>query len=221
MTVNQKGRKLFLNPSSDWNRYRDGLWIESRKRVYLYWFKFLKLAELSPDHKVQWNKYREWGGKNAVMNMKFDVWWEEHWKKCFGCETRDDKPLFPLSKNHRADNLRYSLLVYQNLHRGSNWDIACHIQEQELQNRISVPLFEYATFDLNTKGNMKWGITRKRIYDEAGRYKHTYEYIDNTRGEYDPEIYENQQNKRKIQSYVGRYKRNAISCIESVCKGIL
>ena len=74
MTVNQKGRKLFLNPSSDWNRYRDGLWIESRKRVYLYWFKFLKLAEQSPEHKVQWNKYREWGGKNAVMNMKFDVW---------------------------------------------------------------------------------------------------------------------------------------------------
>ena len=28
-------------------RYRDGYWIEARKRVYLYWFKFLQHAERS------------------------------------------------------------------------------------------------------------------------------------------------------------------------------
>ena len=78
MTTNQKGRKLFLTTNSDWVRYRDGKWIESRKRIYLYWFKFLRHAEESSEHKVQWNKYRAWGGKDAVMNMRFDDWWEEH-----------------------------------------------------------------------------------------------------------------------------------------------
>ena len=73
-------------PNSKYVKYRDGTWIECRKRIYLYWFKFLRHAEQSSDHKVQWNKYRAWSGKNAVMNMKFDDWWEDHWKDCFGID---------------------------------------------------------------------------------------------------------------------------------------
>ena len=45
-----------------WNRYRDGYFIPQRKRIYLYWFKFLQEAERSPEFKVNWNKYRGWGG---------------------------------------------------------------------------------------------------------------------------------------------------------------
>ena len=30
------------------------------ERGYLYWYKFLRYAEKSADHKVQWNKYRAW-----------------------------------------------------------------------------------------------------------------------------------------------------------------
>ena len=73
-------------PNSKYVKYRDGTWIEWRKRIYLYWCKFLRHAEQSSDHKVQWNKYRAWSGKNAVMNMKFDDWWEDHWKDCFGID---------------------------------------------------------------------------------------------------------------------------------------
>ncbi len=221
MTTNQKGRKLFLTTNSDWVRYRDGKWIESRKRIYLYWFKFLQYAEHDKDFKVNWKKYQKWSGKEVVMNSKFDAWWEEHWEECFGCEERNQTPLYPVSKNHRADNVRYALLCYENRHRGSNWDIACYIQKQELINRISVPLFEYATSDLNTKGNMKWGITRERYKDEESRTGYKIRYIDNTRGEIDYEVADNQERKRLIQSYVGRYKRHAKTYMESVCKGIL
>ncbi len=35
-------------------RYRDGFWIDARKRVYLYWFKFLQHAERSADYTVDW-----------------------------------------------------------------------------------------------------------------------------------------------------------------------
>ena len=44
------------------------------------------MLKKSSEHKVQWNKYRAWGGKDAVMNMRFDDWWEEHWKDCFGID---------------------------------------------------------------------------------------------------------------------------------------
>jgi len=61
----------------DWNRYKDGFWIPHRKRVFLYWFKYLQQAELSPRHNVDWTKYDGWGGANAVLGMKFDNWWDD------------------------------------------------------------------------------------------------------------------------------------------------
>ena len=92
----------------------------------------------SSEHKVQWNKYRAWGGKDAVMNMKFDAWWEEHWKDCFGIDEERDSCKYPINGNPKADGIRYALLVYENLHRGSNWDIAIHIQKEEMRNWIYI-----------------------------------------------------------------------------------
>ena len=66
------------NPRSRWaSKYRKdvGLWIPSRKMTYLYWFKFLQIAEKEPERKVDWKKYDEWGGKEFVMETKFDDWW--------------------------------------------------------------------------------------------------------------------------------------------------
>ena len=75
-----------------WIKYdkKSSLWIKHRKRIYLYWFKFLQLAEDSDKHNVDWNKYRLWGGKNAVMSMKFDDWWKKYWESCFGVEKQGD-----------------------------------------------------------------------------------------------------------------------------------
>ena len=204
---------------SKYVKYQDGTWIECRKRVYLYWFKFLRHAEESEDHKVQWNKYRAWGGKEAVMNMKFDAWWEEHWKDCFGIDEEAGTCKYPVNGRPKADGIRYALLCYENRHRGSNWDIAIYIQKEEMRKRYAVPSFSYAMEDLKTEGNKKWGMTRERVRDEESRTGFKIEKIDNTRGEYDWEVYLNQGEKRKVQSMVGRYKKQAMKHLDSVSRG--
>lgn len=144
--------KIF-DPKSKFVKYQDSTWIECRKRVYLYWFKFLQLAEESADHKVQWNKYRAWGGKEAVMNMKFDAWWEKHWKDCFGIDEKTGTCMYPVNGRPKADGVRYALLCYENRHRGSNWDIAIHVNKREIKKRWGVLSFMDADENLDTKCN--------------------------------------------------------------------
>ena len=80
-----------------WIRYRDKLWIPHRKRTYLYWFKFLQLSEQDPNRNIDWSKYNGWGGANAVLGMKFDDWWKDHWVELFGIKNEGDEPKFPLT----------------------------------------------------------------------------------------------------------------------------
>ena len=211
-------RKQF-RPNSEYVRYREGTWIQSRKRVYLYWYKFLRHAEKSADHKVQWNKYRAWGGKDAVMNMKFDDWWEEHWKDCFGIDEEKGNAKYMLSKRHKADAVRYALLCYENQHRGTNWEIAIYIQKIETQRIYPVPKFTYALEDLRTKTHMSKGETRKRVYDEESRsnYKIVSEYRDVE--EYDYEAFANREEKRMVQGYVSSYLKEAKNYLKSVSIG--
>jgi len=204
---------------SKYVRYREGTWIQCRKRIYLYWFKFLRLAEESSDHKVQWNKYRAWGGKDAVMNMKFDDWWDKHWVDCFGMDEKTNTCKYMVSKRHKADGVRYALLCYENRHRGSNWDIAIHVQKREIKKRYGVLSFMDADENLDTKGNMKWGYERKRVVDESSRTGYKIVLIDNTNQEYDDAVWENQQKKRLVQSKVGRYLKQANLHLENVSKG--
>ena len=208
-----------FTPSSKYVKYRDNTWIECRKRVYLYWFKFLKHAEESSDHKVQWNKYLAWGGKDAVMNMKFDAWWDKHWKDCFGLNEKTNTCKYMVSKRYKADGVRYALLCYENRHRGSAWDIAIHVQKREIRKRWGVLSFMDADEDLDTKGNMKWGYERKRVVDEESRTGYRIALIDNTHQEYDDVVWNNQQKKRLVQSKVGRYKKQAMKHLDSVSKG--
>jgi nucleoside-triphosphatase THEP1 len=73
--------------------------------------------------------------------------------------------------------------------------------------------------DLKTEGNKKWGMTRTRVRDEESRTGYKIDLIDNTRGEYDWEALDNKGEKRKVQSMVGRYKKQAINHLESVSRG--
>ena len=93
-------------------RVRDGLYIKHRKRVYLYWFKFLQEAEKSPDHKVRWVAYRGWGGSNEILGTKFDDWWEDNWKGLFGVRTIPGVPKFDIQKKVRLERIRLSYLAY-------------------------------------------------------------------------------------------------------------
>jgi len=83
-------------------RYRDEYWIEARKRVYLYWFKFLQHAERSNDYTVDWKQYRGWGGANEILGSKFDDWWEAHWKELFGAKNEGDTAKFSVNNKAKA-----------------------------------------------------------------------------------------------------------------------
>lgn len=208
-----------FRPNSEHVRYRDGIWIPCRKRIFLYWFKFLRHAENDPAYVVDWAKYRPWGGKEEVMSSKFDDWWEERWRHCFGISERTGHAKFHVTKRHKADGVRYALLCYENRHLGSNWDIAVHIQKIESRNRHPNPLFNYAIEGLKTKTYMSTGRRRKRVRDESSRTGYAY-VTEELHDHYDTEAFYNREQKRKIQGYVSRYLRQADSYLESVSNGI-
>ena len=159
-----------FDPKSRWVKYQDSLWIQSRKRIFLYWYKFLQHAERSEDYTVNWDRYEGWGGSNYVLNTKFDFFWNENWQKLFGVKKEGDKPLFPLStKQPKADGLRYALLVYENLHRGSNWDIAKWIAQRETSKR-GAGLTNY-TFYYALEDGSEGKDTKLVIQSRVGRYK--------------------------------------------------
>ena len=80
--LDMKTKKKIYDSRNRWSaKYRkeEKLWIASRKITYLYWFKFLQLAEKDSNRKVDWRKYKLWGGKKVVMETKFDDWWKDYW----------------------------------------------------------------------------------------------------------------------------------------------
>ena len=157
-----------FDPRSRWVKYKDGLWIQSRKRIFLYWFKFLQHAERSQDFVVDWSLYEGWGGSNYILGTKFDTFWNENWKTLFGIKNEGDSPLFSLStKQPKAEGIRYALLVYENLHRGSNWDIAVWIAKRETSKRGTLgDSFFYARGDV-----VSGSEDRIVIQSRVGRYK--------------------------------------------------
>ena len=102
---------------SNWVRYRDGRWIPTRKRIFLYWHKFLISCELSDEYEVNWDAYKGWGGSNYILGNKFDTFWEENWKELFSTENRDDEPRYNIStKSPKADAYKMRLKCYELRH---------------------------------------------------------------------------------------------------------
>ena len=166
-----------FDPKSRWVRYHKAteLWIPNRKRIYLYWFKFLQHAERHQTKVVDWSKYEGWGGANEVLGSKFDDWWGNHWIDLFGYK-KGEQPKHSLSTNRpKPDGIRYALLVYENLHRGSNWEIAIWLQKKESQKRYGVQSLFFAS------ENVVSGSTdRQEIQSKIGRYKRAADkYLDN------------------------------------------
>ncbi len=117
------------------------LWTQHRRNVYLYWFKFLQHAENDEDFSVDWSKYKDWGGREVVMNSKFDDWWKEYWKDCFGFpEKQPEKAKFFTKKRPKVEALRAYLFTYEQREK-SNWDIAVYIylyEDNRLQKKTKV-----------------------------------------------------------------------------------
>ena len=192
--------------SYDWIRYKDGYWIPHRKRVYLYWFKYLQQAELSPRHTVDWTQYDGWGGANSVLGMKFDDWWNDNWKELFGTKDRSATPRYPIStKQPKTEALRLSLLCWERRDapvwgkRGNALSIAKQVYEYELgisgEKKPRYGEDEWTAFNLNPEPE-----------DETG---------------WDTQIMSNDElpHKQRLQSIVSRYLRNARKYLGNVCKG--
>ena len=181
-----------------WSRYREGLWLPHKKRMYLYWFKFLQEAERSSEFTVNWNKYPGWGGPTVVLGQKFDEWWEDRWKDLFGVPQDLQIPVkFPLTTTQpKSEALRISWLVW--LHRHTPTDYTPK---------------KYGGAKLLTfsrRGSNHIAIARKIIATE--KRKETYLVP------LDPDDDSNENEDQVIASLIGRYKRRAKMTTENVCE---
>lgn len=193
--------------TSEWIRYRDGLWIPQRKRTYLYWFKFLQEAERSIEHQVDWSKYEGWGGPNVVLGQKFDDWWEERWKPLFAFSSRGaprSEERFPLSTSQpKTEAIRISLLVWQL--RNTPPDMTPNDELRVNQNNTNRK-------KARRRGGNTLAIAHKLIQSERRKVT-PLGAIDPTRKNISGTI------ENEIQSRVGRYLRNAKKTLENVCEG--
>lgn len=103
-----------MGKSSRYKRYRDGMWLPARKAVYVYWYRFLQLAEQDTRYTVDWSKYEGWGGADTVLTTRFDDWWDAHWRDLFAVRDLGDEPRFNIStKAPKPDAYRLMRLVYE------------------------------------------------------------------------------------------------------------
>tara|TARA_B100000780_G_scaffold264244_1_gene218739 strand:+ start:2150 stop:2629 length:480 start_codon:yes stop_codon:yes gene_type:complete len=126
-----KLRRSRFNPTNRYHtRYRDNLWLVQRKRVYLYWFKFLKVAEIESDYSVDWSKYAGWGGSDQIIGQKFDDWWEDHWRELFAVKNKGDDPLY-LTSTSQTKTDAYKIML--NVH------LLKHLSNEEIGARLKLP----------------------------------------------------------------------------------
>lgn len=185
----------------DWNRYKDGFWIPHRKRVFLYWFKYLQQAELSPRHNVDWTKYDGWGGANAVLGMKFDNWWDDNWKELFGTKDRSETPKFPISTSRvKTEALRLSLLCWER-RDAPVWG--------KRGNALSIAKLVYE-YELGISGEKKPRYTDENF--DASFMNPEEEDVSHWDNDELP-------HKQRLQSIVSRYLKNARKYLANVCKG--
>ena len=192
--------------SYDWIRYKDGYWISHRKRVYLYWFKYLQHAEKCDDYTVDWTQYSGWGGANAVLGMKFDEWWNDNWIELFGTKDRSATPKYPINtKQPKTEAIRLSMLCWERRDapvwnkRGNALSIAKQVYEYELgisgEKKPRYSEDEWSAFNLNPEAELEshWD-TQLMSEDELPH-------------------------KQRLQSIVSRYLKNARKYLNNVCVG--
>ena len=188
-----------MTQKDELKRYRDGLWIQNRKRAYLYWFKFLQEAEQSEEYVVLWDCYEEWGGRQ-IVDMKFDVWWEAHWKDLFGYKKTGDTfeaAKFKLSTNQmKTDAMRKALLVWQNRDAGR------HIVHDDKRKNKGRNMLVVAGVVVAKERRAKRNSDR----DKLNKYLKN---IDEAQGII----------QSMVQQTCGRYLRQAQAMLEGVCRG--
>lgn len=244
MTMYQR-RRMSKSPYIRYDKSQ-GLWIQHRKVVYLYWYKFLQHAERDDRYNVDWSKYESWGGRETVMETKFDVWWKEHWCDLFGFPKGEpESAKFHTEATPRADDLRTTLLIYENLYRGDYWTVGCYVRhvEEKKGRKVSKSLVG-ADRDLwtsptekekRTTGVSRWRnnprIRKESTGDAVFSPKEAWVTLDqnndNTRGLYlqweaaQAEIASNRLIKRRVQGYVSGFVKRCDELMKRVANGSL
>jgi hypothetical protein len=228
----EKKRKQFRPKDVRTVRYdkKTKLWIPNRKRLFLYWYKFLQHALKDDQRTVNMRKYSGWGSKETILTEKFDSWWTDNWIQLFGY-AEGKKPKYSLSnEKQKADPIRYALLVYENRHRGTNWEIGVRMDKQEYRTRNQhVPSVEKSeNLDLVLEGkrfkrNLKSDDPRRTITDNESRNWKTNRVVIGGNSDHkedeDRDLYLAREVRREVQSRVGRFKRNANKILDNVCNG--
>ena len=181
-----------LRYNKEWKR-----WIPQRKRVYLYWFKFLQHAERSQDYFVDWKQYQGWGGSNYILGVDFNTFWKDKGKQLFSIKERNQEPKFPITtKQPKTEGIRLSLLCYEKNAKDKPYlKIAKEVYEYELgisgEKRPRYPEGEFGADKLHK--DAEW-------YTKDGEVK--------------------KPSNVDLQKAVGRYLKRSRRILQCVCKGM-
>ena len=223
--------KVYLKnrETTDWIKYRNGLWIPYRKRIYLYWFNFLQEAEQSSDYKVDWTKYKGWGGSNVILGQKFDMWWEEKWEELFGIKDRNAPQRFPLlTIRPKAESIRLCLLVWKFRNQKPETRVATYRGKTKtivLGNSIRVARAVYQ-YEFGISGEKK----PRNSEDEFNAYYLNPDadsednvtpqtYSDGGETYTDVEMGVTGTKRQLLQSKIGGYLRKSKKIMQNVCNG--
>ena len=223
-----------------------GLWIQHRKVVYLYWYKFLQHAERDDRYNVDWSKYESWGGRESVIKTKFDIWWKEYWRDLFGFhEGQPETAKFHTQATPRADDLRTTLLIYENLYRGDYWTVGCYVRHiEEKKGRKVAKSLVGADRDLwtsptdeqkKTEGISRWRnnprIRKKSegdiVFERKEGWVTMNHHDGNTHNDYfnwelrQGVLSDNRLVKRRVQGYVSGFVKRCDELMKRVANGSL
>jgi len=164
-------RKKQFNPKSEYVRYdkNSKLWIEVRKRNYLYWCKYLQIC-INREYDIDESKYKGWD-LDGIRDLHFDTWWKNHWEDLFGFE-REQKtlkkitePKFTVSTSRIKTNyIRLSLLVNNNIDYGTNFEISEKIHIEESLKRY--PTLFHQPHEIMVASDTRGKSVRLKEYDK-------------------------------------------------------
>ncbi len=163
-----------IGKTSRYRKYRDGYWLKSRYILYRYWFKFLRYAAQDPAREINWTLYEGWGGPSAILNERFEDWWEERWKRLFGVRDEAAPAKYQIAnRKMRADAVRIALLVYEDRHLGDGRSIF-----EALNNRYK-RLGSLDRYETDKDGNalMKAGKPIERVLETKYLNQHIKRYM--------------------------------------------
>lgn len=194
------------NKTSRWSRYdpKSKLWIKG-KLIYLYWYKFLQLAELNETKVVDWKKYPYWGGAEVVCQTKFEEWWKPRWKRLFGyVDPKNPNPMFCPSYPHKIDAIRYALRFYELRLSGieDKWELAQEFAKEEHPRRREYAKRQGLIYDDIEADKWVFNTARAGVIRNLGNNQ---AYLADQ--------------KRLIRSRVGRILSRADEMLDNVCEG--